>query len=200
MNQMKCLKYIESSTTSPVEDRVAHIPSCTAKPIRVFDSNGCEIPKATKNCCSNYSKSETLEVDSTRTISVNMLNYTGRNYIILPNNMIELNFDDTEVTFKYLTVMTYRSDNYNCDLPYVPNNGKLIEALEWYCMYKILSRGLSHPVYSLKSQLPTNPYLLWEASRSKAIASVIIDNQDENATLDSGWNSFFYNSTFNPKR
>ena len=67
-------------------------------------------------------------------------------------------------------------------------------------MYKILSRGLSHPVYNLKSQLPTNPYLLWENARSKAIASVIIDDQNENETLDNGWNNFFYNSTFNPRR
>ena len=209
MNQMKCLKYEERSSTSPVEERRAIMPHCAiANLVRIFDGQGCEILKAKKsNCCNTYSRREIFQLDkdkydatkSKRTVEINTINYTGRNYISLPNNMVEFNFDIDSVTFKYLTVKTYFSDTYNCDLPYIPNNGKLVEALVWYCMYMILLRGQSHPVFSLKGQLPTNPYLMWEKSRAAAITSVIIDNQEENGEIGDGWNSFFYNSTFKPR-
>ena len=112
-------------------------------------------------------------------------------------NAIQLNFDTDVVKVSYLTVKTVYSDTFHCNIPVIPNNGKLIEALEWFCMWKLLSRGLKHQVYSLQGAMPVNPYLLWRDSRDRARASVINENQDANS--HKGWASFFYNATFRPR-
>ena len=93
-------------------------------------------------------------------------------------------------------VKTYYDEYYDCDVPYVYDNGILLEALSYYILYKYLSRGSKHQVYSLASNSPiTNPYLQWEKLKSKAIASVRNDIYN-----DEGWRNFFYNATFDPRR
>nr|DAS83672.1 MAG TPA: hypothetical protein [Bacteriophage sp.] len=214
MNQMKVLKYEEKSITVDVDNRFASFPSCCdINRIRVFDENGCEVDKISKTSCGcpvkhsgvEYFTQDKARVEtergskkypSRRVIEYDIYNPTGRNYVVVGDNMIELNYDAEEVTIKYLTVVSYFSQTYNCELPVIPNNGKLIECLEYFCMYKILSRGIKHPVFSLNNQLPTNPYLLYRDAYNKAYTSIIVDNQDVNGGLDKGWNQFFYNSTF----
>ncbi len=71
----------------------------------------------------------------------------------------------------------------------------LLEALSYYIMFKYLSRGSKHQVFDLKSNSPvTNPALKFELLKPKAITSVKIKLAN-----DSGWNNFFYNSTFRPR-
>ena len=87
---------------------------------------------------------------------------------------------------------------YGCTSPAIPNNGKLIEAITYYCMYKMLTRGYVHPVMNLAaSQYGTNPYYIWMQSKEEAKRSVINDGMDEN--LDDLWRSSFYINTFNPR-
>ena len=75
------------------------------------------------------------------------------------------------------------------------DDGLLLEALAWYCMFKYLSRGSKHPVYDMKSPNPaTNPFIQWTTLRPKAAASV----KGKLANTE-GWNNFFYNSTFLPR-
>ena len=91
--------------------------------------------------------------------------------------------------------MTYYDEYYDCEVPYVYDDGLLLEALAWYCLFKYLSRGSKHPVYDLKSNSPvTNPFIQWNNLKSKAAASVKIK-----LNKDKGWNNFFYNSTFTPR-
>lgn len=120
-----------------------------------------------------------------------------RNYIIVDNNTIELNFDTDFVTIRNLEIATEHSDYFNGEIPVVPNNGLLIEALAYYCMYKMLTRGMKHPVFNLAaSQYGTNPYYMWMQLKDKAKASVIADNQGVNGYDGDAWRAYFYNYTF----
>ena len=78
---------------------------------------------------------------------------------------------------------------------YIYDDGLLLEALAWYCLFKYLSRGSKHTIYDLKSNNAViNPYMQWQALKVKAANSVKIKlNQDK------GWRNFFYNSTFIPR-
>ena len=112
-------------------------------------------------------------------------------------NNIELNFDTDEIIVESYEVATYHDDYYDCEVPYIYDNGTLLEALSWYILFKYLSRGSSHPVYDLKSQSPyTNPFAQWSLLKSKAKTSVLNDMAKSD---DEGWNNFFYNSTFLPR-
>ena len=116
----------------------------------------------------------------------------GRNYIV-SNNIIELNFDTSYITVVSKVIETTYSEYYKCEVPVIPNNGLLTEALAYYCMYKMLCRGYKHPVFNLHaSQYGTNPYYQWEQLKSKAKTSVINDSQA--ITDDREWRRFFINS------
>lgn len=204
MNEMKVLQYEKKEATLEVKDKLAYFPCCmNAFSVYV---DGCEIPNAkdTRSCCNKntvYEFAQDKERDydkrSRRVVEPYPENSSDRNYVYLrDSNSIELNFDTDEVTVKYLSIKSVYSDTYHCNIPVIPNNGRLIAALEWYCMWKLLSRGHKHPVYSLQGQLPVNPYLLWRENRDAAKASVIIDSQGD---IYKGWSSMFFNSTFRPR-
>lgn len=125
----------------------------------------------------------------------------NRNYVLICNDTIELNYDAKYITIESLEVETEYSDYYKCDIPVIPNNGILIEAIGFYCMYKMLCRGMKHPVFNLNaSQYGTNPYYQWMQLKDKAKAGVIIDAQKQIEDNDgAAWRSYFYNYTF-PKR
>lgn len=122
---------------------------------------------------------------------------TCRNYVLINNNTIELNYDAKYIDIESLEVTTEYSDYYKCDVPVVPNNGILIEAIGFYCMYKMLCRGMKHPVFNLNaSQYGTNPYYEWQRLKDKAKIGVIIDAQLANGDDKGGWRSYFYDYTF----
>lgn len=122
---------------------------------------------------------------------VNVAPRKERNYIA-SNQVIELNFDTSFITVVSKQVETTYSDYYKCEIPVIPNNGLLAEALAYYCMYKMLCRGYKHPVFNLHaSQYGTNPYDMWMRLKDRAKTSVINDSQED----DNGeWRRFFINS------
>ena len=123
--------------------------------------------------------------------SINSTPRGERNYVI-NGNAIELNFDTFDIIIVQNEVETIYSEYYHCEVPVIPNNGLLAEALAYYCMYKMLCRGYKHPVFNLHaSQYGTNPYYMWEQLKSKARTSVINSEQGD----DNGqWRNFFINS------
>lgn len=214
LSQLKCLPTERKKRTLEVNGRVAIFPcQLNAKEIKVYDSNGCEIQQLdeTKSCCgsknirndSNESPAEIAIIDDTNISGRNFMRvasiantYNNRNFVITCNNHIELNFDTDNITVESWETATYHDDYYDCDVPYVYDNGTLLEAISYYILYKYLSRGSHHPVFDLKSNSPvTNPYLQWKELKSKAIASVRND-----LYKDSDWRNFFYNFTFDPRR
>ena len=123
--------------------------------------------------------------------SIGLTSRRERNYVVY-GNTIELNFDTPTIKVISKQVETMYSEYYKCDIPVIPNNGLLAEALAYYCMYKMLCRGYKHPVFNLHaSQYGTNPYDMWMRLKDKAKSSVINDNQGD----DNGeWRRFFINS------
>ena len=97
-----------------------------------------------------------------------------RNYVIVDDNKIEINFDADYIFVETEFIETYYSNAFNCELPVIPNNGLLIEAIAYFCIYKMLCRGYNHPVFNLKaSQYGTNPYYNWMQLKEEAKRSVI---------------------------
>ena len=69
---------------------------------------------------------------------------SNHNYILIGGNTIELNFNDTCITVVYKDIETQYSDNYHCEIPVIPANGKLIQGLTYYCMARMLMLSLIH--------------------------------------------------------
>ena len=124
-----------------------------------------------------------------------------KHYVKVGNNKLELTFYTRYIDFVTKQVKTIQSDVYNCDLPVIPNNGILIEAITYYCMYKMLCRGYTHPVFNLHaSQYGTNPFFMWNQLKDEAKRSVIIDEQGEIIDDKGLWNSTLYINTTIPQR
>ena len=121
-----------------------------------------------------------------------------RGYVRINSTTFELNYNADFIYVEYNAPKTNKCQFYNCVSPLIPNNGKLIEAITYYCMYKMLTRGYVHPVMNLAaSQYGTNPYYIWMQTKEEAKRSVINDGTDE--ILDDLWRSAFYINTFNPR-
>ena len=208
LSQMRVLPMEIKRRTLEVSDRIAQFP-CTinAEELSVYDSNGCEIPYYNKSkscgCQSGSMLSIGEQIGITNPYSSNgwetvqvadIVNKSNRNFI-LDGNKIIINFDADKIDVESLEVATYHDDYYDCECPYIYDDGLLLEALSWYILYKYLSRGSKHTVYSLQSNsVVTNPFMQWNALKGKAAIS--LKNKLGSAT---GWNNFFYNSTFLPR-
>ena len=218
LSQLKVLPMEKKRRTLEVSERIALFPcEITASELRVFDKYGNEIANGAESKCGNNKSScnkctnsstggqyETIGVTNTKAdswatstiLDKVQVNPEGHMYY-LEGNSIELNFDTDCIVVESLEVATYYDEYYDCEVPYVYDNGTLLEALAWYVLFKYLSRGSKHPVYSLTSPSPyTNPAARWEALKSKAKTSVLNDMKKGG---DEGWNNFFYNSTFLPR-
>lgn len=205
LSQLNVLPLEYKTRKLEVSDKIAQFPCMlNAKGIKVYDNNGCEIPNINESAecsCNQSNRQETLSViDVTNNTginymqTVNMVTNSNHNFVVDGNN-IELNFDTDYITVKSLEVATYYDEYYDCEVPYIYDNGNLLEALSWYILFKYLSRGSKHPVFDLKSNNPaTNPFVQWTNWRLKAINSV-----KHQLFKDKGWNNFLYNSTFIPR-
>ena len=125
-----------------------------------------------------------------------------RNYVLIDNNKIELNFNTNCVQAEFDYIQTEMSSTYGCELPVIPNNGVLLEALTYFCMYKMLTRGYKHPVMNLAaSQYGTNPYYMWLQLKEQAKRSIVNDKIDRDIADNSRmFRSGLYIDTFDPKR
>lgn len=128
-------------------------------------------------------------------VEQNYNNSFVRNYVIVGNNKIELNYDTDCVWIEQDRIITEKSSLYNCELPVIPNNALLIEALVYYCMYKMLTRGYKHPVLNLHaSQYGTNPKYEFDKLKDKVERSIINNEQGD---IDTDiWGSAFFLQTF----
>ena len=208
LSQMKVLPMERKRRTLEVSERIAQFPCCiNTDEIKVYDKNGCEISQLDSNSScgcnindNNYSPQEIAVIDDNNKSGVNFMNVgtvvnnSNRNFVLQGNN-IELNFNTDKIIVETLEVATYYDEYYDCEVPYIYDDGLLLEALAWYCLFKYLSRGSKHTIYDLKStNAVINPYMQWQVLKVKAANSVKIKlNQDK------GWRSFFYNSTFTPR-
>lgn len=206
LSQMQVLPMERKRRKLEVSGRLAQFPcKLNATNIKIYDKNGCEIPELKSSCGCSSKRSypqELAVIDDSNKTGINYMNVVNvassanHNYVLDCNN-IELNFDTDCIEVESYEVATYFDDYYQCNVPYIYENGLLLEALAAYVMFKYLSRGSKHQVFSLSSPNPAiNPYLQWQQLKSKAASSVKIEiNRNKD-----GWNNFFYNSTFLPRK
>lgn len=208
LSQLNVLPKERKRRTLEVSDRIAQFPcKIDATDLKVFTKNGCEIinvESSNDSCGCNSTSIASQEIaimDDTNKTGVDFMKVEkvvqpfNRNYV-LNGDQILLNFDTDEIEVETYETATYFDEYYQCYVPYIYDDGLLLEALAWYCLFKYLSRGSKHPVYNLESRIQvTNPFLQWEAIKHKAANSV----KKALRVDDSGWNNFFYNSTFLPR-
>lgn len=215
---LKCAKREYKTTKLIVKDRIA-ISECPLdlKNIKVYDENNCPVKNMERIACScnhistgEFSQSGrgeqiAIPLDPTNVVGdyVTMDRYKTikpKYYMPLCDRKLELNFDANYIYVKSKQIKTYFSKRFNVELPVIPNNGLLIEAIAYYCMYKILCRGLKHPVFNLSaSQYGTNPYYMWTTLKDQAKRSVLFDEQGEVIEDGGQWRNSFFNFTFNPQ-
>ena len=218
LSQLKVLPMEKKRRTLEVSERIALFPcEITASELKVYDKYGNEIANGADSKCNN-SRNNCKKCNNSSTggqyQTIGVINPKAKDYVTstildtvevgveghmfyLEGNNIELNFDTDCIIVESLEVATYHDDYYDCEVPYIYDNGTLLEALSWYILFKYLSRGSKHPVYSLTSQSPyTNPFAQWTLLKSKVKTSVLNDMKKGG---DEGWNNFFYNSTFLPR-
>lgn len=213
LSQLKVLPMEKKRRELEVSERIALFPcEINSYELKVFDKYGNEIANGAEDKCCNVKcnnsstggQYQTIGVTNpnakdyvTSTILDNVQVNPGEHMFYLQGNNIELNFDTDKIIVESLEVATYHDDYYDCEVPYIYDNGTLLEALAWYILFKYLSRGSKHPIYSLTSNNQyTNPFAQWMYYKSKAKTSVLNDMAKGN---DDGWNNFFYNSTFLPR-
>lgn len=121
----------------------------------------------------------------------------NKNYVISGGYTIELNFDADYIFIEYDTIKMI-TGNDGIQYPAIPDNGKLIECIVYYCMYKMLCRGYKHPVFNLAaSQYGTNPYFIYTQLKEEAKRSII--NNGINEDLSKLFRSSFFISSFYPR-
>ena len=194
-----------------VEGKTVHSDIINFNKAKFYTTCGCEIEemKWGKCGCSPVGRDEQIAIpidpsnhltDYITTSRLKGIRDCRKQYIKINNNTIELTFDTDKIVAIYKAIVTEHSELYNQDLPVIPNNGLLLEAVAYYCMYKILCRGQKHPVFNLgASQYGTNPFFMWNSLKDEVRRSVIIDEQGE--VIDDGgqWRKSFFNFTFNPR-
>lgn len=127
------------------------------------------------------------------------INSYCKNYVIVCENKIELNFDTSFITIENKEIITKWSDIYNTNIPVIPDNGLVIEAICAYCMMKMLSRGYKHSVFSLAAaNIELNPGKQWRFLLEEAKKSIKYDNLN-GALSGSSFRNYFYNFTFMPR-
>lgn len=120
-----------------------------------------------------------------------------RNYVLADCDKIEINFDDEFIYIETEDIETEYSEAFGYDLPVIPNNGLLIEAITYFCMYKMLCRGYNHPVFNLAaSQYGTNPYYIWMQLKEEARRSILNGADDDSSKL---FRSTLFVETFDPR-
>lgn len=223
LSQMKILPTQCKTRTLEVVDRIAIFPcDVQTQNLTIYDKNGCPVEPADADghgcgCgCGQHSNNQIVRSFPVEEIAIfdddhddnasiygnrvaKVINGTvGRTYTFIPPNKFELNYDTDSITVKSNEVATYYDDYFDCDVPYIYDDGLLLEALAWYCLFKILSRGYKHQVFDIKASQPhLNPYIQWMQLKPKAASSVKIALKKHRGK--SGWGSFFYNFTFTPR-
>lgn len=142
LSQMRVLPMERKRRTLEVSDRIAQFPcDINAEELSVYDSNGCEIPYYSKSkycgCKSDNIHATGEQIGVTNPYSPNgwetvqvadVVNKSNRNFI-LDGNKIILNFDADKIDVESLEVATYHDDYYDCECPYIYDDGLLLEAL-----------------------------------------------------------------------
>lgn len=177
-----------SSTCCNNASSTGEFASETSDTITEVTPNTVDVVKTGNKASANYVVAETE--NEKYSFRYNVQHYAfgydsnqKHNYVFVDCNKIELNFDADYIYVETEYIDSEYSDMFGCEIPIIPNNGLLIEAIAYYCIYKMLCRGYKHPVFNLAaSQYGTNPYYIWTRLKEEAKRSVINNNIDDDAS------------------
>lgn len=196
----------------PVEERIVPFPCDLSKFIGLFSSKGCLITRYNPISHAHQSNYAT-HVDISHIKRTVIYDEEGNviqrrmdteaiplcntacdyiHYIPISGRAVELTRDDHKVWLMYMTAM--RDENGDV---LVPDNEVLLEAIAWYCFWKILGRGTKHIVYSLTGKNDLNPFWLYRnIYRLKAINeySDMEDGIEGYKRMADMWSESFYNT------
>jgi hypothetical protein len=72
-------------------------------------------------------------------------------------------YKDATMRVHYFKLASKFCEELNMEIPLVPNREKVLLAIEYYLLFRIIARGYKHPIYSLASHLnDNNPNKLWQ--------------------------------------
>lgn len=84
----------------------------------------------------------------------------------------------------------YKGLAVDCDgFPLIPDNVFFLEALSYRILFKLLSRGMTHPVWTVQTALQ-----MWEEYKSRAIGIALMPSPDEWETIMNNWNQLIPNA------
>lgn len=130
--------------------------------------------------------------------------YSCDNYVLGNNGYIHTTFETGTVKVHYLCPQTEYCKRYNIQVPRIPDDIYVKDAITWYVLYRILSRGYVHPVYGLESRnSETNPAIQWKESRRVARIKIQLPDAYDREALRKLWTTMwlspnnFYHTYFN---
>lgn len=180
----------EDYTDSPSTGELSQINDDIHTTGIVFGNNSTDVTIQMTSNSKDFNKRR----DTVITLKNNNVKEQG--YYFVDCHTLEMVNDCDYVIIETNEAESYFSEVYNCELPVVPNNGKLIEAIAYFCLYKMLCRGYKHPVFNLSaSQYGTNPYFIWTQLKDEAKRSIAINGFDDS----DAWKDSFFTFTFDPK-
>lgn len=183
----------EDYTDSPSTGEVTQINDDIHTTGITINGNSGKVPGMTIHMTSN---SKDYKERLSKVIEVETGSNKEQGYYVVDHHTLEMVNDCDYVIIEINETESYFSEVYNCELPIIPNNGKLIEAIAYFCLYKMLCRGYKHPVFNLSaSQYGTNPYYIWTQLKDEAKRSIAVNGFDDS----DAWKDPFFTFTFDPK-
>jgi len=106
----------------------------------------------------------------------------------IPNGTIEVSFETGEVVVHYLKLPSEYDTELEVDVPLVPDNEYVLDALSWYLLYHILLRGYKHPSITWEQALE-----MWENKKWSARNRSTSLNPEEREYHRLVWSSMLIN-------
>lgn len=122
------------------------------------------------------------------------LSNDGSTYELTKRGYILSSKETGTMRIHYKKLPVVFDDELGHEVPLIPKDEKLLYALEWYILYRILVRGYKHPVFNLANNNPElNPSKQWRLWANKASNSIAALNKDERDLHRDMWNTLHLN-------
>lgn len=162
---------IKTGETLAVTDCRVTLPCKREVVLHVEDDNGCKVPKFRPSKTNN-------DYGATGVEPVRFYWING--------NVLHTSWDADNITVHY--------NKYPIDaegFPMIPKSGFLLEALTWFCMWKLLLSGYNHP----KVDWPT-AFQMWEKYYPQAQNDVSFPSPEDQDAFKRMWVSLIPNLTY----
>lgn len=153
--------------------------------LKVVQNIEYEGQRLTEENRSNVHDTTTVE---NRTIGEDSFSYNSNNYIFTT-------FETGTVRVHFLKIPTEYDYDLNEQVPTVPDHEYVIDACAIYIMFKLLSRGHYHPVFTIGGNDPEKDIAkLWRKAKDKASTEASTPTLEERERQSIMWRSLIVNT------